>query len=357
MANISLSAATKNNTTSSFTYEAARNVSISWSVAPVISLVTLTVGVTGNGGLIVLFIHDRATLITPFNVYVLNLMVANLLHLINVYPLDVIVGLYSGTWVLGRSACAFFLYGVWLPGCASSVAHSLIAVNRIWAVIFPHSYRTQHGMRAAVMVCLSMWAIIYSVTLPWLVLDQVLYRIPVENGPAECSVNQSAQFAYSMVIEFTLFNFPLIATVLALPVILYATWRNRRLNARRVGNTISRGGHPLRTLAQSATDAEHEPNSSAVVPSVKRIARPKSNATLLLVLLTVSLMVTYVPTSAIYTAAAFLPDYDWTEAYLETAVTAPFQPAIDPILFALALTNVRTALVNVLTRSHPRGRT
>ena len=32
-------------------------------------------------------------------------------------------------------------------------AHSLIAVNRLWAVIFPFSYRTQHTAKVAIILC------------------------------------------------------------------------------------------------------------------------------------------------------------------------------------------------------------
>lgn len=103
-----------------------------WTAGSVISVITLAFGLLGNSVLLFLFVKDQ-TLRTPFNVYLMNLLLANMLAMLLVYPLNIIDTLYSA-WFLGDRVCTFYLYGTFAIQAGVFNAHQLIAVNRLWTV-------------------------------------------------------------------------------------------------------------------------------------------------------------------------------------------------------------------------------
>lgn len=118
-----------------------------WNLAPIVDLLTFVFGTLTNGLLLLQFLKD-ANLHTAFNVYLINLLVANLACLLIQYPLQMLSDLYRG-WYLTDAACSAYSYGNFVLQAAIKNAHGLIALNRIWAVLHPISYRyTNHKIKS-----------------------------------------------------------------------------------------------------------------------------------------------------------------------------------------------------------------
>ncbi|OQV16610.1 hypothetical protein BV898_09280 [Hypsibius exemplaris] len=139
----------KNETNQSSPGGSTGNVTAQWSALPVCELLALITGLTGNGALLIVFLLNLQTLWTPFNVYVVNLLVANCAVLSTQLPLDVYTNLHDGQWTLGEHACSYYIVvsAYFEPVVFNS--HQLIAINRIWAVTHPISYRRIHSVRTA----------------------------------------------------------------------------------------------------------------------------------------------------------------------------------------------------------------
>ncbi|OWA52293.1 hypothetical protein BV898_16751 [Hypsibius exemplaris] len=344
-----------------------------WSPASVISSVLLVTGMAGNLILLYGFSRDRVTLITPFNVYIVNLLLADLLDILFQYPFDIVNGLYP-RWDLGERLCTVYMYGVWVGGAATTNAHLLIAVNRIWAVSWPHSYHHRHSIRTATVICCAMWLLAYVTVWPWVILDALFYRLPVEtNG---CMVNQPGQFIYSCFVEIGVYDCPNAVILMVLPVVMRTMWLRKRWQRRprpatmrlKMTDFAIRGGHvasssatqPRTNMSRSrealsapgntATDGPAASGSlpasraDAVMRRPSRRNRERSNGNLVLIVLTCSMLVTYTATNAIYTASVFVVDYDWMTLFVVANVLWSLQPTINSISFVATIPDLRKAV-------------
>ena len=84
------------------------NITAQWNLLPVASLVVFVVSLLGNMMLLLIFVKD-SSLRTPFNVYIINLLIANLACILVQYPMDIITNLFNA-WLLGNTACTLYLY-------------------------------------------------------------------------------------------------------------------------------------------------------------------------------------------------------------------------------------------------------
>ena len=130
---------------------------LQWNALSAFTLVLLITGTLGNGGLLLLFLKDR-TLRTPFNVYLINLLTANFVCVVFLYPMDLMTNLHSSHWLLGNRACSLYIYTTYVIEAGIFHSHALIAVNRTWALVHPLSYRNVHSGRTAIFLCLGMWS-------------------------------------------------------------------------------------------------------------------------------------------------------------------------------------------------------
>jgi hypothetical protein len=169
-----------------------------WTIMPVFSLLVFVFGCINNGGLLLLFVQD-SSLRTPFNIYLINLLMANLACTLVVYPMDIINNLYSFAWFMGDTACTVYLYGCYVLEAGISTAHQLIAINRIWAVAHPISYRSHHSVKIAILLCLATWFYVHVVMIPGWIGDALYYRLPINtNG---CLLNQQMQVKRNDVMQ------------------------------------------------------------------------------------------------------------------------------------------------------------
>src|SRR5450631_291494 len=108
--NYSLSTNTSNCTLYNCDNNITTNTSVTpeWALEPIFSLTTFITGLISNSIILYLFIKDPL-LRTPFNIYLINLTLANLILVLVQYPMDIVYNLYSFTWILGNYACTLYI--------------------------------------------------------------------------------------------------------------------------------------------------------------------------------------------------------------------------------------------------------
>lgn len=171
-----------------------------WTYVPVLSSIITVAGIITNGPVLLVIVKNHSTLLTPFNIYLVNLLIGNLLNLFLFFPLNVIHLAYGDHWWLGFSACTLYLYGLLVLNASMGHCHLLITVNRLWAVSFPISYRNRHRKSVAILICLAMWVYLHVTLLPGVIMDAVYYRLPVETSG--CSFNAEATNSQSHWVAF-----------------------------------------------------------------------------------------------------------------------------------------------------------
>ena len=216
-----------------------------WDYSSILSLVITLSGIVSNGTLLIVFIKNRSTLITPFNVYLINLLLGNVSNLLFFYPLDIFRQVHGNNWWLGNSMCTFYQYGFFVLNASMGNCHLLIILNRLWAVTLPMSYRHLHRRSVAVKICVGMWIFIHACLLPGVVLDALYYRLPTETDG--CQFNVTAQFNWGESTQILNFDIPLILIAVNYLFISYKT-------VKRNSKKLSKGGRvqPARSQSEKA---------------------------------------------------------------------------------------------------------
>ncbi|XP_055336596.1 alpha-2B adrenergic receptor-like [Paramacrobiotus metropolitanus] len=112
--------------------------------------------------------------ITPFTIYLLAIFASNVVHLSVVRTLGIVNDL-RGMWPFGRAECMLFLYFEKVISIIPVMTHVLISVNRLWAVVYPVSYREHHTKTMATLICLGVVAYANILDLPPFLLDRLRY--------------------------------------------------------------------------------------------------------------------------------------------------------------------------------------
>ncbi|GAV00686.1 hypothetical protein RvY_11500 [Ramazzottius varieornatus] len=102
---------------------------------PVLSSIITIAGILTNGPVLLVIVKNRSTLLTPFNIYLVNLLIANLLNLLLVFPLNVIHLAYGNYWWLGNSAFTLHLNELITLNASMGQCHLLKTISRLWASI------------------------------------------------------------------------------------------------------------------------------------------------------------------------------------------------------------------------------
>ena len=85
---------------------------VSYTVLSVFTLLTFISGIVANAALLFLILRSRRLRRMPFNVYLLNLLGANIINTLISYPMDLLSNLHSSQWLIGNAACTAYLYNV-----------------------------------------------------------------------------------------------------------------------------------------------------------------------------------------------------------------------------------------------------
>ncbi|OQV25512.1 hypothetical protein BV898_00452 [Hypsibius exemplaris] len=337
-----------------------------WNVLSAFTLLTCVLGIIFNSTLLLLLVRV-STLRTSFNVYLINLLVANLICVMISYPMDLMTNLNSMKWLIGNAACTAYLYNVIVLQAGIFHCHLLIAVNRIWAVVHPISYRSIHSVRTACCLCLVMWVYVHVVAAPEFILDALYYRQPVETYG--CFINMEVLATYDLIAEILFFNLPHLIMVLALPIVWVAKARQRqgslaRSNvvrparwdeARRLAGLqlkLRRGGVDEGQHTNQVTDSTNyrhgttkEVQDTKVALPTPPMVRRKSHGYFLLTLLTLSVLICWTPIDVYYLLKSIRHDFNVPLFYQVAEILFSLQTTMDPLVFFFAMKHLRLSQV------------
>ncbi|XP_055354492.1 5-hydroxytryptamine receptor 1D-like [Paramacrobiotus metropolitanus] len=290
-----------------------------WQPAAMALTVIFILGLVCNAAVTTVFVFNK-DLWSSFNVYLCNLLVANLIYFFLGAPFDIIEEVFPHWW-LGQSVCTLYLYAYWTITPVQILTHCSIAVNRIWALYRPISYRTRHTIATAIKICVFLWLFAHLIGLPGVLVDAVHFQ-----QKNMCVVDTTdSGFLQIWQLLINVIGFLCIFTILAaFPLVLGKMQKPRRVS-------ISMRGKLQHSVSQ--TFADHS-----------------QRQTVLLLVLTVSVFVLWSPLMLYEALRSFLAmDFPTVEAVFMVMFNA--QSLLDPILLVLTLKSVRGA---ALAMFYPR---
>ncbi|OQV17367.1 hypothetical protein BV898_08472 [Hypsibius exemplaris] len=343
------------NASNASTSEIERNI-LTTSIFGFLSLTSLF----GNGLLAVTF-AKTASLRTPFNIYLFSLVLCNLAYLFNVAPLQIFFALYrepGQRWSYGEGICTWRVAGGYLCQGGTLGHHQLIALTRMWAVLFPNSYRLHHSQRTAWICVAAMWGYVMACTVPFVVLDTMYYRQPTLFG--RCNSNVGAQPKYAIFILCTSI-LAVVSMWIAMCLVLHTKKQRRRFR-------IKFSLYPMKVFPTSTPTTKASPPQIPAPETHTQTTRPSNcidYGTVLLTLVTLEVTICWTPFFLRSILAAFIPKislhtafqhYDFFRVFLYTC-----EPTLDPILLYLSSPLLREAVKHLLQRrprlltQNPRG--
>ena len=325
-----------------------------WTFVSIFSLIICLLAICLNA-FVLLLLARNAGLRTPFTIYIINLLVANLVNQIYQQPLTIATLLYSPTY-LGRAFCNANLYGSYAIHSAIYSAHFAITLNRIWAVTSPENYRLYHRKKFSVISCVVLMVYVHVIVLPGLLMNYLYYEMPLEAG---CYIAKQRLRTWSIVEQLMLYDIPLSFLILAYPVICFAQIRRRTRRNRLIQFSYgSRSNH-------NGVELAHMGMPSRVAVGKIRVsgsATHTSNAFVLLTALTLSNCVFLLPLTVAYNlTTGFYPrgelprklvQWKTPQLYVVTPMLFYAQAMVDPILFTLALPDLRSAALTALNDTY-----
>ncbi|GAV06035.1 hypothetical protein RvY_16074 [Ramazzottius varieornatus] len=337
-----------NNTTVS-AYSEREADSSSWTAMPICYLVIMIIATISNG--VVLYVFARHPhLRTAFNVYIINLSMANLIETFMMMPLNIATYLRSHWW-LGSTACSVFIYGLSLQAVAIN-SHLLITINRMWAVSAPVSYRTYHRKKVSICLCIFIWLYVHVVHTPGYVIDAVYYRPPVEIG---CFVNGMMQYGWFHAMQFCLFKIPVLAIICCYPYVAYKSLKARTFRSVHPTTVSAMTGSDTRAV-KGPTSGHHDgmgltadvaQDMLVVLHNRRAESSRRRGAFLLLSVMTLSMLVFWTPSAVYYTVVSF-GHVNWPAVEQAANIMCLLETIADPICFTLALKEVREAVKGLL---------
>ncbi|XP_055329960.1 probable G-protein coupled receptor 63 [Paramacrobiotus metropolitanus] len=279
-----------------------------------------------NGFLLVIFILERP-LRTSFAVYLIVLAAGNIVNAWFQNPLTLAIkDRFAAPQLTVFCAVNFFLRQTAVAFVP--LVHLFIGLNRLWALLQPHSYRLRHTCRLAVAVCGATGACIVLYLAPPIILDAFHTHKPFHTF--FCVLN----LAYPGYVDWTLaFNViflvvPEVLIVLLCPLLL-----------------VHRTGFRHRVQASKAppTDSASKSAGTGDPDAEKRVKR--KNSLRVLILLTVSVIICWTPLNVYY----FFPSLVDNPVFYRTGnMLKILHSMLDPLLFIASLDDLRRACVDRL---------
>ncbi|XP_055346136.1 uncharacterized protein LOC129593716 [Paramacrobiotus metropolitanus] len=310
---------------------------------------------------LVLFLFYRIGNMTrkPFNVFMVNLIATDLLYCVWEDVFDIGINIWPNYWMNKTPAiCSVYLYANYTLQAMACNAHMLITINRLWAIIFPISYKSNQKVSVFVAICAAEWIYVHVVVFPGFFIDMLYYRKDLyETG---CGLNSEAQQAWSAASMILLLDVPLSIIVGAYPFILYKHQRRqnelRRLHPTQVTQTNhvsnSKAGHQGQISHSQHVDPEEGASTVATANGNKKMGRKVAlQPMLILTLLTISVVICWTPNATFYMYYAFNESND-TFAPLQPYIIFLFnvQILMDPLLFLVALSDLRAGLFGLFEK-------
>ncbi|OQV12053.1 hypothetical protein BV898_13703 [Hypsibius exemplaris] len=209
---------------------------VQWSGLPIFQVFAGISGLIGNSVIFFVIACNRP-LWSAFNVYVLNLIVANWLNMVTYAPLDILLNLYNYKWPMGQAWCSYYLIGSWYLQEVVYNSHQLIAIMRIWAVTLPVSYARHQSIRTSVCLSAGVWIYVFVGVAPGLIIDALFYRpaLEVGNSFGICSINMKALSPWGAVMQWLFCTCPEVVMIIAVIIVFFTKlMRKRKKTARQM---------------------------------------------------------------------------------------------------------------------------
>ena len=153
---------------------------VTWTYFPIFGITILITSLLTNIALLWMLLRNPQ-LRTPFTIYIMNLLTANVINILFSQLVDIVI-MFRPFVELGWGLCEAYLYAGYIVHAAVYNSHFFVALNRIWAVVSPMTYRHYHTKRFALVVSVGLWVHIHLVTLPGLLLDHVYHNSTLNKG-------------------------------------------------------------------------------------------------------------------------------------------------------------------------------
>ncbi|GAV03726.1 hypothetical protein RvY_14114 [Ramazzottius varieornatus] len=193
----------------------------SWALPSGVAYFALVVGGILNVSLLVTFIR-RPTLRNSFGVYLMNLLIIDTILVFAFGPLN-LIDKYASTWAIGYKACLFAGHTAFTCENLVIKAHFLIALYRLWAIVFPISYRNHHSTKLAIVLCSTTWLVLNVTNIPVAIVTSVLVPGKI-NGTLKCDVDTDAMGIWYPITQLFLFDTPICVVLLTYPVVCYKSF-------------------------------------------------------------------------------------------------------------------------------------
>ncbi|XP_055345039.1 N-arachidonyl glycine receptor-like [Paramacrobiotus metropolitanus] len=301
---------------------------IQWNILAGLRLFTCTTTFSLNVAVLTVFIMTKK-LHTPFNVYLINLLVADIVY-VSLSSFQGVIEWLKPNWWGGFALCCVYKYGINAPAACMIWSQVLVTVNRVWAVTWPHLYRTHHTARCAVLTCTAMWMVIHAICVPYLILDSWWDLLP--GSLYGCFFNSEAHLLYTQIIEISMADFPALFIIVTYPYLLWMTLNRRHRPTRpchRRGSAPVSSGGPL--------DKEHR------------------TAFLVLTLLTISVIIFLVPLPLVMMIGLANSWLAASASFRASLWLLEIQAAADTVIIFVSVKDLRDTVAQTLCCRRGRG--
>ncbi|OWA50869.1 hypothetical protein BV898_15372 [Hypsibius exemplaris] len=289
-----------------------------WTSRALFYLLICIIGFICNGSTLLMILCDRQHRTASFNVYIIILLSTNLLASMVQYPLAVMYERHRQIYYyIGKPAWSVYLYCQNVLTTVMVNIHAIMAANRMWAILFPVSYRSHHSRKLALITCLVAWVYVHIVEGGFVVIAILdMYYLQTDLKKFGCKIRPSqAVLDWATVSDLLVFAIPVVFVIVSFPVVVVVRLKYQRqvfLERRR-----------------------------GLAPPVS--VRRSSSKFVVLTVLTLCVAVFYAPQIFFYLRS------DFTGVFGQTWFLYTCQAMVDPILFVLALEPLRLSAVRLLT--------
>lgn len=348
---VAFSFAPRNNSSLTTDKRDAVPASSSLDYEPAINIVLFFAVLSTNVPVLVCYVKNSHLRSNKFSFYLINLMTANIFHTLIDRPLDIAM-LFNPNWTHSSQFCTLFLYAAYVSKALMMQCHVLITLNRVWAIAYPISYQRYHSKRAVILVIGCEWLFVHILLLPGILVDGLKFRGPADNIHCLLNTDVSQQKDWNTAIQVILYIAPVFIVVLSYPFIW---WKRRKWQLLRISShkPLTDGDIPINKVASCEQMGTVEPVSFvlqdkdvvSVEPAEKMAIRPvrPSNSFIVLSLLTASVSICWTPLVVFYTIYLFA-SINLKQLYNVAHILFGLQPVLDPILFSVALNDLRRTL-------------
>ncbi|OWA52361.1 putative Muscarinic acetylcholine receptor gar-3 [Hypsibius exemplaris] len=215
-----------------------------WAMSIIAGLITTTIS---SNLLIIASFLSEPRLRRPFNLYLFNLAVSDLLVGCIGMP-HFAVYTYYDYWPLSYVQCSFWMFCDYLSTTETLWGIVAISLDRAWAVTLPLSYRHQASNRKCLIVIFSSWIISAGIILPGYIRTRSDYTVNSE--PYACDWNSDRLPGWASVFYVTVFGewIPVAVTAVSYVVTTTRMYQKTRKQRSRIGLLVSPQAFILLTL-------------------------------------------------------------------------------------------------------------